>query len=166
MEEIENEVRVIKKLCGPGTNTNIVEVLKIGELHGSGCYFIDMELCDITLLQYIYSVPPTPEYDRRSFPCFVRDAPSSLKATQIWNVMKHISNGVVFIHSMNEIHRDLKPSNSTLQFSLSLTNHQFFGPASIRRGRWLTLDLRRQERRVERKQVSIFEDPKDIAPQN
>jgi serine/threonine protein kinase len=106
--EKENEVRVIKKLCAPGAHNNIVEVLGMGELFvsQSGFYFIDMELCETNLAHYMSN-------KRRPFPRFVRDVTSSLKATQIWNVMTHISRGVEFIHGQKEIHRDLKPSNST-----------------------------------------------------
>ena len=109
--ENENEVRVIQKLCAPGACNNIVEVLGMGELHGQSeyyNYFIDMELCEMNLAHYMSNVS-------QSFPRFVRgrDVTSSLKATQIWNVMTHITRGVEFIHGQKEIHRDLKPSNST-----------------------------------------------------
>jgi len=108
-EDVENEVRAIKKLCGGGAHTNIVEVLRLGELVGSPYFFIDMELCDLTLEDYIYRNSPVSD----SIPQFVRDASSSSKAMQIWNIVKQIASGVTFIHSQDEVHRDLKPRNGT-----------------------------------------------------
>ena len=96
----ENQVRAIKKLCGQGAHPNIVAVLKWGPLAGSPYYLLDMELCDMNLERYIGSLPH-----------FVKTAPSSVKSSQIWNIMRQIANGRVFIHSHGEVHRDLKPRN-------------------------------------------------------
>jgi serine/threonine protein kinase len=76
----------------------------------SSYYYIDMELCDLSLHEYIHRDPESsvPE----SIPYFIQDAPSSVKVLQIWNIMKHILSGVEFIHNNREIHRDLKPQNS------------------------------------------------------
>ena len=106
--DIENEVRAIKKLCGHDAHPNIVEVLRLGVLVGSPYYFIDMELCDMNLENYIYNNSPK----RESLPRFVKTAPSSVKASQIWNIMRQVASGVAFIHSHEEVHRDLKPRNS------------------------------------------------------
>src|SRR5271163_1839091 len=97
------------KLCGSGAHTNIVEVLRLGELIGSPYYFIDMELCSINLATYIYS-----ETQVEGVPYFIKDAPPSVKLIQIWNIMRQVANGVEFIHSQKEVHRDIKPHNSNL----------------------------------------------------
>ena len=102
-------MRVINKLSGD-VHPNIVQVLRIGEIIGSPYYFIDMELCDINLEQYIYSNPSAAE----SFPHLVREAPSAVQASQVWNVMKQIARGLTFIHGHNEVHRDLKPHNGNV----------------------------------------------------
>ena len=106
-EEIENEKRAIKKLYGRHAHENLVKVLRLGTLVKSSIYFIDMELCDLNLNDYIYPKGET----QVSIPRLV-ETPSSLKVEQIWNIMNQIANGLTFIHSQTEIHRDLKPSNS------------------------------------------------------
>src|SRR5271156_6662865 len=53
-KEIEDEAQAIKKICGQGSNSDIVEVLRLGELRNTDYYFIDMELCDLNLTDYIH----------------------------------------------------------------------------------------------------------------
>ena len=52
MMDIKNEIRVVEKLCSPGTHKNIVSVLRHGQLSNMPYYFIDMELCDLDLETY------------------------------------------------------------------------------------------------------------------
>src|ERR1700731_1456357 len=85
---VENEARAIRKLCGKDAHPNIVAVFNQGELSNAPYYFIDMELCDINLHYYIHrETTPDPS---ESIPFFIKDAPSALKAQQIWNIMKQI----------------------------------------------------------------------------
>jgi serine/threonine protein kinase len=49
---VDNEVHALKVLCKEG-HPNIVSVLQIGELRNSQDLFIDMELCDLNLTEYI-----------------------------------------------------------------------------------------------------------------
>jgi serine/threonine protein kinase len=69
-----------------------------------------MELCDINLEQYIYGDEASPS----PVPRFIGSAPSAMKASQIWNIMCSIANGLTYIHDYEEIHRDLKPPNGIL----------------------------------------------------
>jgi len=70
-----------------------------------------MELCDLSLIDFIYS-PPTPqEPSRIILPQYIRNGEPPLKASQIWNVMRQIARGVKYIHSLDVVHRDLKPAN-------------------------------------------------------
>ena len=69
-----------------------------------------MELCDLNLFDFIHrSTQPL-----ESVPFFIKDAPPPLKAQQIWNVMKHVTEGVNYLHTLNLVHRDLKPENSII----------------------------------------------------
>jgi len=105
---IENEVRAITKLCEKGTHPHIITVLKIGELRDTRFLFIDMELCDLNLAEYIHctrAVSSVPTY-------FIKDQPPPLRAQQIWNVMLHIAKGIQYLHNKDMVHRDLKPANS------------------------------------------------------
>ena len=97
---IANEARAVRELCTPGAHPNIIAVIMHGELPSAQLYFIDMELCDINLSQYIHGAITLP-----SIPNFTRDP------QQIGQIMKHIASGVKYIHSRNVVHRDLKPDN-------------------------------------------------------
>jgi serine/threonine protein kinase len=109
-KELENETAAIRKICGQKRHTHIVAVLRIGELENTSYYFIDMELCDLTLHDYIH--PTKPPDPAASLPIFIKDKPPPIKAQQIWNVMQQITSGLAYIHSLNLAHRDLKPANS------------------------------------------------------
>jgi serine/threonine protein kinase len=105
---VKTEVDAIKKLCGPDIHENIVEVLNHGHLAKAPYYFIDMELCDLNLHDYIHrETPPEPS---EAIPYFVRGQ-SWLLVVQISNVMRQIAAAVEYIHRKGHIHRDIKPRN-------------------------------------------------------
>jgi serine/threonine protein kinase len=103
----QNELQAITKLCKKGAHLHIVTVLKIGELRDTPFLFIDMELCDLDLAEYIHCT----KAESSVLTYFVKDQPPPLKAQQIWNVMLHIAKGVQYLHSKDIVHRDLKPAN-------------------------------------------------------
>ena len=47
-------------------------------------------------------------------PYLTCDSGPRVRTVQIWNMMEDISNGLAYIHSLNEIHRNLKPHNSII----------------------------------------------------
>ena len=61
-----------------------------------GWYFIDMELCDFNLQQYIYE------------PDTLNGIPTLDMRTML-KIMRDVSRGLAFIHENKKIHRDLKP---------------------------------------------------------
>jgi len=105
-DEIRNELRAVEKF-GRNRNDHLVAVLRHGKLPESPYYFIDMELCNMDLSQYIYEVRS--DRDLR----FENSLPVRVDVDDIWRIMRDITDGVAFIHSHMEIHRDIKPKNST-----------------------------------------------------
>lgn len=70
--------------------------------------YLDMELCEYNLFQYLYADTSNPFNGTISF----RDLALNLKRKQAWNIMEQITKGVMFLHNQGEVHRDLKPKNS------------------------------------------------------
>lgn len=114
IEDVENEVRALTKLCVKG-HLNIVQVRSHDWLSGSPYYAIDMEYCELTLAEYIQE-KRNPANDRRA-----NSYEKVLKWRDICKIMINIISGVAFIHNCNEIHRDLKPSNGVFASCTTLT---------------------------------------------
>jgi serine/threonine protein kinase len=102
----QNEIRAIRKLCN-GKHKNIIEVFAIGEFADSMYTFIDMEICDLNLEDYNKNIWMTnlvhENLDLKG-----------VKELQACNIMKQISDGIVFVHQQGEVHRDLKPRNGIM----------------------------------------------------
>jgi serine/threonine protein kinase len=109
-EDIRNEIRAVKKLCTSGSTKYIVEVINDGILPDS-CYFLDMELCDLNLENYINCEWPQIMKNRVPY-----------LATE-WSIMGDVLRGLAFIHSKQEIHRDLKPRNSSPHHFINLLTY-------------------------------------------
>lgn len=105
---IQKEVEAIEKLCGVDTHGNIVQVLKHGLLSNPIFYFIDMQLCDLNLHDYIHK--GTDMKLPACLPKFNRGEGVE-GGLQIWTVMHQISSGVEYIHRQHQVHRDIKPAN-------------------------------------------------------
>ncbi len=99
-------------MCGKGPHPHIVTILQLGEFRNAHTqyYFIDMELCDLNLADFIHG----PASSNPSIPSLVKNVSPPLRALQIWNVMMQIAKGLVYIHSLDVVHRDLKPANGAL----------------------------------------------------
>lgn len=113
----------MSKLVQSGKHKNIVTVLAHGWCKYNNFYFIDMELCDLTLREYIeyhkgsrpLSVPII-LLDHESTPqrAFIsRDCSYIARIQNLWTIGRDIAGGLDFLHSHGQVHRDLKPDNST-----------------------------------------------------
>lgn len=103
-DDIRNEIRALDKLCTHNVD-NIVRVLRHNFLPQSVFYFIDMELCELNLDYFI----------REGWPAdFSESRYASRGIIVVWDILRHIVNGLEFIHGLKEVHRDMKPRNSLL----------------------------------------------------
>ena len=103
---------------------NIVSILDHGKFDDwTRDYFIDMELCDGTLRNYIdyhyhkTSIEPTP-VSFNSIPAFPpifvqRDCDLLMRLRNMWAIGVHMASGLEFLHVHNLVHRDLNPCNGT-----------------------------------------------------
>jgi len=110
-----NEVRVITKLCSTGGHGNIIAVLQHGWLNKDQKYYIDMELCEMNLEDFINGPYIATLGNKRYFDpiCMGVEGPECLN---LWNIMRDITRGLEYIHGLREVHRDLKPQNGTSIF--------------------------------------------------
>lgn len=76
------------------------------------CYFIDMELCDLSLAEYVHGTRPS-TLEPWNF------IPAAKRPLNILRIVGEIVNGLMMIHLHDEIHRDLSPSNSEISNYLS-----------------------------------------------
>ena len=106
-DDVDNEVRALKKLC-QNQHPNIVQVFDYGELNpDSAVHFIDMELCDISLGNYLDGQELK---DGVSWATVKEDEDVPAHG---YNILQQILNGLLYIHCVGEVHRDLSPHNDT-----------------------------------------------------
>lgn len=109
-ETIENEIRAIKKLCKTD-HPNIVQVLEYGQLNNNTAfYFIDMELCDATLENYLCGKHIEGLISWET----IRQRRDVHK--HAYKILQHIVNGLLYIHCLREVQRDLSPHNGALTY--------------------------------------------------
>jgi serine/threonine protein kinase len=103
-EDIQSGIRAMDGLCR-GQHPNIVKILNSGllEPHG-GYYFMDMELCDAHLADFLASRG----LSKQQF-----EWPDSV--SYLWEIMGNIASGLEFIHSKLYVHRDLKPTHGIVR---------------------------------------------------
>lgn len=82
-----------------GTPRNIVTVLKHGVYEDSAFYYVDMELCDRSLEEFMVEYGPAASTETR------------LTTNDICGIMAQIAQAVTFIHDQGEMHGNLKPRN-------------------------------------------------------
>lgn len=101
------------KICTVG-NQNIVGILRHGWFDTASLCFIDMELCDLNLDDYINcrSTFVTQAPTLLNEPVFVaQDCAAHVQMLNTWTIINHIAQGIESIHENNYTHRDLKPAN-------------------------------------------------------
>jgi serine/threonine protein kinase len=103
--DIANEARNISKLCVPGSDENIVWVLRHGWL-SKDRYFIDMEYCSITLADKIETVQSP--FNHLSG---ISSEKPRMEITEAIDILLNICAGLVYLHKNHHVHRDLKPRN-------------------------------------------------------
>jgi serine/threonine protein kinase len=117
-EDIEREAQTVVAISENGGHPNVLDLLKHEWLAPSLYYFIDMELCDLNLSEYVHG-----ERSKYLETCSETDATmhnaiyvgencsTELKLRNIWTIMSDITEGIAFIHKREHVHRDLKPQN-------------------------------------------------------
>src|SRR5271163_2490924 len=98
MKDVENEIHSIERLCQRGSHKNIVAH---GRLDG-GFYYMNMELCDLSLHDYIYQLW-TPEM-LATVAYLTVDQPPRMRMSQIWNILQDITDGLTYVHHHGLVH--------------------------------------------------------------
>lgn len=115
---VESETRILLELHKTGDHRNIIKILGQGWLPKPHSYFyIDMDLCDSNLHDYVYKDRGVHFYNDDSFrrhqnPLYIPRTDDFLtKVRNVWTILNHISDGLQFIHEHGHVHRDIKPRN-------------------------------------------------------
>lgn len=112
-EDIKSEAQAVSFIHEKGGHDNIIGILQHGWLKGLfHVYFIDMELCQFTLAEYIsyFKGTKSPSMDID----FSTRSPVLVKAgcilyeriRNMWTIGKHVAEGLSFVHSSGHVHRD------------------------------------------------------------
>jgi serine/threonine protein kinase len=119
--DVQNEAQVVSLILALGGHVNIVNILRHDWLKHSfnQCYYIDMELCEFSLFDYIahhnsMKADITSEiaiYNHLSPVVVKKNCSAMQKVQNIWAIGLHIARGLEFMHTHNHAHRDLKPGN-------------------------------------------------------
>ena len=123
-EDLENEVRAFEEFLKVVHHPNIIHVLDRGWYNiPITCHFIDMELCDLDLNEYIHKPASRVSivqaltgvsHNPNDFAFIQTECPPLNKIRNVWAIVRDIAHGLEEIHRHNLVHRDLKPRNGNL----------------------------------------------------
>lgn len=100
----------MEKLCNLG-HENLIKIYEHDMLQPNhAVYFIDMELCEINLDEYIHG-HLTDIHGLLNWDQVVCEGQESFL---IYTIMQQILLGLIFIHGHDEVHHDLTPQNNKL----------------------------------------------------
>jgi serine/threonine protein kinase len=115
-EDVENEKRALDTLIRNGHHDNIIDIMKHGWLETVGqAYFVDMELADLSLADYIkYVFRDGPVSPLNFSPAFTNRYCSKTERLKVTFIIgSQIAQGLEYMHQHGQGHRDLKPANGT-----------------------------------------------------
>ena len=113
--ELINEKRLIEKCQVNGGHKNIIQVLAHGRLTNEH-YFIDMDLCALSLREFLNGRCRSALGSRLFNP---HDYSDGLECLSFWSIVTQVAQGLEFIHDKGELHRDIKPENSKFPIKLA-----------------------------------------------
>jgi serine/threonine protein kinase len=105
-QQVESEVKAVTALCKQ-FHRNVVYISDHGLLDDV-TYFIDMDLCDFNLSEFLRGDKVKPDDWFIHWP--IEDYGDRLFFIVVF--LQEIANGLYFIHGHDYVHRDLKPENS------------------------------------------------------
>lgn len=108
-KDIENKVDAISSLYQRNGCPHLLFIEQQG-VTADGRHFIDMELCDYTLEDYIYR--PANECVARVPALGSAPLPNRDEASCVLEIFIQIGTAVAFIHEHGYIHRDITPRKS------------------------------------------------------
>jgi serine/threonine protein kinase len=120
--DLENERKNIAALIENGGNKNIITIINHGWMRELDYYFIDMELCELTLHDYVKYLAGSNELpfdiDASMSPVFIeKESSPFVRMHNTWTIGSHMASGLEFMHKHHQVHRDLKPHNGKTAIS-------------------------------------------------